>query len=973
MEESGLHPRLVALLRKQGWEGLTEAQTLAHGPLAAGKHVLLVAPTGHGKTEAALMPPLSRILEEKDALEAKKKPWPPGFKLLYITPLRALNRDLHSRLTSWSQELGITLGVRHGDTTQSERSRQSRNPPDILITTPETLQLLLYGDTLRQHLGTVRFIVLDEVHDLAQSERGAQLMLALERVEEVIAQPAELRQTKATDRACPTKPAAKRGGSFQRIGLSATVADPQRVARFMAGQDAPEQPRDVHVLVVEALKEIRLTVVEPEPSAGDSVLAGRLTLTEPIVAQVRTIRKLCGEHERVLVFQNTRDAAELLVSRSGMLDEEPEQPKLNLGLHHGSLSAEHRSDVEERFKAGQLRALVATSSLELGIDIGAIDHVVQVQSPRSVARLVQRLGRSGHHVGGVSAGTLVASGPEDILECAAVARRAIEARLETIELRDAPLVVLANQLIALTNEYQGLHKGWSQAVITRSGPFAQLEEGLFDAVWQCLMDVKTLFPDERVDRIARGSRARKHFLDHISLIPDEKTYRVVDESSKRAIGTVDDSFVAAAMSPGSLVVMAGRSWRVLEVEVDNARVRVAPVKELGPVPQWTGSQLPVSFDVAQEVARLRRFIAENDSAALKGYPLKGRERKAAEKPIKDHQAKGLKVPTDRLVTLEMDRRLIVAHVSLGTRGNEALGRMTQALLTQRLGAPVGMEADAYRIHFTLPSQQPAQVILDVWRSLDAKSLDLLLSLCLRDSPLLRHHLVYVAKQFGALPKDLDPNMTTRGRLDSLLDHLALQEETLSRLIHDRMDVPAVKAFVEQMAAGNVEFAIQAQGPLTFLGQDETRRLLAPPKSDEALLAAVRKRIEDSDVLLLCCACSNNWQTRVHLLPKRPACRRCQSHQIACLRPWNEDQVPLIRSKGELDADQKARKQRIVRNGDLVSNFGSVACKALVGRGVGPDTAGRILQKAADAESPVFWREILLAELNFARTNAFWKR
>src|ERR1051326_7651758 len=183
MDAGGLHPRLVELLRSQGWTGLTEAQRAAQGPLQARSHVLLVAPTGHGKTEAALLPVLSRILEERDALAAKGKPWPVGFKALYVTPLRALNRDLMGRLTSWAAGLGIAMGVRHGDTTQAERARQARSPPDLLITTPETLQLLLYGDTLRRHLATVRFVVVDEVHDLAQSERGAQMLVALERLE----------------------------------------------------------------------------------------------------------------------------------------------------------------------------------------------------------------------------------------------------------------------------------------------------------------------------------------------------------------------------------------------------------------------------------------------------------------------------------------------------------------------------------------------------------------------------------------------------------------------------------------------------------------------------------------------------------------------------------------------------------------------------------------------------------------------
>jgi ATP-dependent helicase Lhr and Lhr-like helicase len=1013
METLGLHPRLVQLLREQGWEGLTEAQGQALTPLLAGKHTLLVAPTGHGKTEASLIPVLSRMMLERDRLKAEKKPWPEGFKVLYVTPLRALNRDLMGRLQSWGEALGFNIGVRHGDTSQGERTRQSKDPPDVLITTPETVQLLLYGDRLRRHLATTRFVILDEVHDLAVSERGAQLLVALERIEEVVGQPAELREAKAPERPGPKESHARPGGGFQRIGVSATVADPAQVARWLGGRD-----RTVEVVVVKAAKEIRLAVVHPEPGPDDGELAARLAIPPNLVAQMHAIRKLCMEHKRVLVFHNTRDGAELLASRSALLDTEAGQEPL-LGLHHGSLSAEVRTEVEEAFKAGRIRALVATSSLELGIDVGAIDHVVQVGSPRSVARLVQRLGRSGHRVGAISDGTLVATGPEDILECLAVARRAKEGRLEPLVLRLDPLVVLANQLVALTNEYAGLDRAWARTLMQRAGCFLDLDDNLFDATWETLLDVKTVFPEDggpdgqrtspgaaqadprdddedraddegpilapfdepdlsppskTVDTYGRSGRARRHFLDHISLIPDEKTYRVIDESSKRSIGTVDDAFVAASMAQGALIVMAGRSWRVLEVETETARVRVAPVKELGPIPQWTGAQLPVSFEVAQEVARLRRHLSEKDEKALAAYPLSKAIRAKALEPIEKQKAQGLEVPTDTRVTLEVNRRVVIVNVALGTRGNEALGRITQSLMHQRLGAPLGMEADAYRIHFTLPQPRPSQELVDTWRAIDPASLDLLLSLVLRDSPLVRYHLVHVAKHFGALPKELDPNRFGRRKLDALFEHIALQEETLARLIHDRMDVAAVAAFCKQVAEG-LAFTIQGQGPLSFLGQDESRRIMANPKTDEAVLAAVKKRIEDSDALLACTTCGNHWQSKVLLLPRKIVCRRCQSIQVACLRPWNEDKLPLLRHKEpkKLTPEERHERERMVRNGAMVAAYGNVAARCMVARGVGPDTAARILQKVQDPESPGFWREILQAELTFARTNMYWKR
>lgn len=1002
MHDRGLHPRLVRLLAGQGWTGLTQAQDAALAPLQSGAHVLLVAPTGHGKTEAALLPVLSRLLAERDALHATGKAWPAGFKVLYVTPLRALNRDLLGRLVAWGQALDLAIAVRHGDTSPSERAKQAKSPPDVLITTPETLQLLLYGDTLRRHLATVRFVVVDEVHDLAVAERGAQLLVALERVEEVVAQPRALREAKAPERACPATPSARPGGGFQRIGVSATVADPALVGRWLAGRDRP-----IQVVHVRAGKRLHLRVIHPRPTPEDEDLAAALSVPPAIAAQLRAIRGIVQSHGRVLVFHNTRDGAELLASRSAVLDAQEGKPPL-LGLHHGSLSSEVRRDVEDRFKSGDLKAIVATSSLELGIDIGAIDHVVQVGSPRSVARLVQRLGRSGHRVGAISAGTLVATGEEDIVECTAVAQWAVAGHLEPLAIRTDPLVVLANQVIALANEYAGLRKEWVRAVLGRAGCFLDLDDGLFDAAWDTLLDVKTLYPDEgprgqrhdeashksraaqedgeeggprrrkatttppgAITRIGRSGRARRHFLDHLSLIPDEVTYRVIDESTKRSVGTVDDAFVLSCMAPGALVIMAGRSWTVLEVDAAQTRVRVAPSTELGPIPQWSGSQLPVSRDVAQATAYLRGELLKGTEPDL----LDGQAAAVARAPLQRHQEAGLVVPTDKRVTLEVSRRLVIANIALGTRGNEALARLTAGLLHQRLGSAVATESDAYRIHFTLPAATPAQAIADTWTELKPEGLDLLLSLLLRESPLLRHHLVHVARHFGALPGEREATQFTRAKLDALLTHSALQEETLSRLLHDRMDIAAVAGFLADLAAGRVQLTVQAQGPVSFLGQEGARGLVALPKTDDALLAAVRKRIEESDVLLACVSCGNHWPGKVASLPRALRCRRCSGIQVACLRPWNEDKVPLLRRKDveRMTPEERAQRERMHRNAALVSSFGVTACKALVARGVGPETAARILQKVADPGQPGFWRELLQAELTFARTSAYWKR
>jgi ATP-dependent Lhr-like helicase len=358
-----LDERIRSYIAEKKFEA-TPIQEKAIPAVLAGKNVLLIAPTGVGKTEAALLPVMHKLLE------SPHKP----VAVLYITPLRALNRDMLERISWWAKKLSLTVSVRHGDTSQHERSKQLKSPPLILVTTPESLNLVLSAPKMGAHLENVRFVIVDEVHELAESKRGAQIALALERLKIQCL-------------------------GFQRIGLSETVGDPAKIAGFF-GLDS--------VIEAGAERKISISVELPKHSKDDVALSARLHAPPDTVARLRRLKELIDRHTSVLTFVNTRSTAEMLSSRF-----EAWEGANKIGVHHSSLSKDVRVVAEKQFKDGTIKGLIATSSLELGIDIGLIDLVVQYSSPRQATRITQRIGRSGHSVSKLPRGVILSTDYED--------------------------------------------------------------------------------------------------------------------------------------------------------------------------------------------------------------------------------------------------------------------------------------------------------------------------------------------------------------------------------------------------------------------------------------------------------------------------------------------------------------------------------------------------------------------------------
>jgi ATP-dependent Lhr-like helicase len=926
-----------AALSERGFDEPTEPQRRAVEPIAAGEHVLVGAPTGTGKTETAMLPVFDAIVGRRDEGGV-----PFGLSALYVTPLRALNRDMRERLEWWGETLGLAVDVRHGDTTDYRRRQQATNPPDVLVTTPETLQAMLTGERLRTALSDVNHVVVDEVHELAAAKRGAQLAIGLERLREL-------------------------AGPFQRVGLSATVGDPAEVGAFLTGG------RDCTLVAVDAGSLLDVDVVHPEIGEADETLAGELVTDATVASHVRAILDVVESSDSTLIFVNTRQTAEALGSRFKELD-------ANVGVHHGSLAKGARVDVEDRFKRGALDALLCTSSMELGIDVGRIDHVVQYQSPREVARLLQRVGRAGHRMDRVSEGTVVVDDADDALEAMAIARRAGADLVEPAAIHHGSLDTVANQVAGMVKGHGDVSARRVYEVVTGAYPFADLDEAGFRDVVEELSGNRVVWLDRDEDELSTTGNTWQYVYDNLSMIPDEATYEVYDLASGRQVGTLDERFVVNFAATGEVFVQGGEMWRVTEVDEEEERVEVSPIEDpAGEVPSWIGEEIPVPYAVAQEVGELRRVAADQlragaDEAAVAReiagrYPVGVDTAAHAISDVVDQIDAGQPVPTDERVIVEGQQGAVVVNAALGHEVNETLGRVLAALVGQRTGSSVGMEVDPYRIELEVPRAVSATDVADDLRDVDPDHVGAILELALKNADALAFTLAQVAAKFGRV----EGSPGSPSRLLAALEGTPVYEEAVREVFHDDLDVDGAAEVLGDLQSGAL--ATEVVGGRTAIGtagRSGGTELLAPENADAGVIDTVRERLRDDRVVLACVHCGDWYRrTKVRRVPDQPECPDCGSTRIAALNPWDEEGLAAITSgEPDLDEEREDRLRRAHRAANLVQSHGKQAVVALAARGVGPTNAARIIGKLREDEDE-FYRDILAREREYARTRSFW--
>ena len=658
MSLAGFHPAIASWFATRFHEP-TEPQRQAWPLIQQGRNALIAAPTGSGKTFAAFLAAIDSLLRQ--GLDGTLTD---GTQVVYVSPLKALSNDVQKNLAEPLAEIRRTLEtlclpdveirtlVRTGDTPGAERQEMVRRPPHILVTTPESLYLILTSPRAREMLRAVRTVIVDEIHAVARDKRGSHLALSLARLDALTGTPP------------------------QRIGLSATQKPIEEIARFLAGTDGP-LPEIVNAGHIRSLD----LELEIPSSPLEAVMAAEVW--DEVNAR---IAELISQHRTTLVFVNTRRLCERLTMHlSERLGAE------RVTSHHGSLSREKRLEAEERLKKGELQALVATASLELGIDIGSVDLVIQVGSTRSIATLLQRVGRAGHRLGAVPKGRVFPLSRDELIECTALLRSTREGRLDRLIIPEKPLDILAQQIVA-TVAGEEWDEGALYERVRSAYPYRNVTRDEFEGVVQMLAEGFTTRRGRRsahihydgVNRRIKGRRgARIAAITSGGAIPDLGDYRVILEPTETFVGTLNEDF-AIESTPGDIFQLGNTSYQITKVE--SGQVRVTDAKGLPPtLPFWLGEAPGRTNELSEEVSRLRQDVADrldDPAAAIRwlvdtiGISEPG-ARQLVEYLAASRQLLGV-IPTQQCLVLERffdeaGGMQLVLHAPFGSRINRAWG------------------------------------------------------------------------------------------------------------------------------------------------------------------------------------------------------------------------------------------------------------------------------------------------------------
>ena len=909
--------QIKASFRDEGFQTLTKIQSMSIPVISRKRNCLLVAPTGSGKTEASIIPIFSLLEIERD----KYPDFTEGnaIVVLYITPLRALNNDVLRRIMNYAKKRNLEAQIRHGDTTRTARQKLVNKPPHILITTPESLGIILMHEKFKSYLKHLRWVIVDEVHELIGNERGTHLTVSLERLQEISTH------------------------NLVRIGLSATIGNLKDAGNFISGAN-----RKCSILVDNTIRKYDIEV---------KYLKGSISNVAKFVLKYLNDNKVCGS---VLLFTNTRDEAEYIGTTLRNQNEIP------IEVHHGSLSRETREETETKLREGTTGIVVCTSSLELGLDIGSVELVIHYGSSKQVSKLVQRIGRSRHVNFKSAKGLIIINSGDDELESLSIIKRMENRSIEVQEPHTNSLDVVTHHLVGFAISTLGpvsLEEVYQ--IIKRSYPFKNLP---FSDLEQCavlLDNFRIIKYDPKNKTYTRRIKSYKYYFENISTIPNIVKFEVIDIIRKKRIGNLDQQFIGEFGERGNVFVLKGTQWRIVSVDENKLQVNVeqiygSPIN----VPHWVGEMIPVDYETAVGVGRLRnKVLCESN------FKFESDIRNILEKiPI---------IPDSRNIVIEnvATNNTIVIHSTFGTKINNTLSSLFSTILASYVGHLVETKSDPYRILLGSSVRLSRANIEKIFH--DEFDVEAILIASLTNTYNLNWRVWMVSKKFGLVEKNAVYDKRLSRYIYDRYSKTPISKESLRELVHDKFDVKATEDILRKIR--NKEISIHWLDLTHFsplaqsIIEHHSKASSSPLSIEKGVLELIKERLDKTKHRLICIRCGK-WERLVETreVMGSISCRLCGSKLITTTfsSDYELSRIILNKLKGsEINSDQNHKFERAWKTASLINNFGKKALTVLSGYGIGVETAARILRNYVDDEN--LYRSIYDAERQYVITRGFW--
>jgi len=909
--------QILESFRHEGFQNLTKIQKISYPVISRKQNCLLVAPTGSGKTEASLIPILSLLDSERarniDFVQDS------AIFVLYITPLRALNNDVHRRIIDYAKRRNLDAQIRHGDTSRIAKQKMVKKPPHILITTPESLGIILTQEKFKAFLKHLRWVVIDEVHELIGNERGTHLTVSLERLQNLSSH------------------------DLVRIGLSATIGNLKEAANFISGTN-----RKCSILVDNTIRNYDIDV---------KYLKGSISNAAKFVFDYLKDNKITGS---VLLFTNTRDEAEYIGTTIR------NQNKIPIEVHHGSLSRETREETEEKLRQGLNGIVVCTSSLELGLDIGSVELVIHYGSSKQVSKLVQRIGRSRHANYKSAKGLIIANSGDDELECLSIINRMKNRSIETQNTHTNSLDVVAHHLVGFvmsTSEPKNL--GEVYQIITGAYPFRELA---FSDLEQCavlLHSFRIIKYDPENQTYARRIKSYKYYFENISTIPNIVKFEVIDVIRKKRIGTLDQQFIGEFGERGNVFILKGTQWRIVSVDENKLQINVeqvfgSPIN----IPHWVGEMIPVDYETAAQVGELRNKALVDNSLKL-------------ESDIKNTLQKIPVVPDSKNIVIEnvLSKNAVVIHSTFGTKINNTLSSLFSTFLASYVGHLVETKSDPYRILLSssvrLSKGNIEKILYDEY------DVETILITSLTNTYNLNWRVWTVSKRFGLVDKNAIYDKRMARFIYDRYSKTPISKESLRELIHDKFDVQSTQELLQKIR--NKEISIHWLDLTSFsplansIIEHHTKSSSSPLSIERGVLELIKERLEKTKHRLICIRCGK-WERLVETreIVDSISCKKCGSRLITTTFSSDYELTKIILDKlkgSEINSEQNHKFERAWKTASLINNFGKRAITVLSGYGIGVETAARILRNYVDDEN--LYKNIYDAERQYVTNRGFW--